>query len=311
MPAGLGTPALWAGFVGAVVGLLLLDLCVFQRKARAVSIREAILWSAAWIGLALAFNGWVGWHFGPQAGLEFLTGYLIEKALSVDNLFVFLVVFSYFGLPVHLQHRVLFWGILGALLMRAIFILAGAAILARFHWLDYVMGAFLCYVGGKLLVVGQPDVDPERNVLVRLCRRLFPVVGDFREHHFFVRHDGRLHATMLFLTLVAIEATDVVFAVDSIPAIFAVTRDPFIVFTSNICAILGLRALFFVLAGVMKKFRHLDKGLALVLGFVGLKMLLKDILPIPIELSLGLVALILGVSVAASLVPRRGAAGET
>ena len=298
----VGTPLLWIGFTLFVLAMLGLDLGVFHRRAHEVRVREALTWTAVWIALALLFNAGVYFWFGPDHALEFLTGYVIEKALSVDNIFVFVVIFSYFGVPAAFQHRVLFWGILGALIMRAIFILLGTAVLQKFHWVIYIFGAFLVVTGVKLLLQRGSEVHPERNPLFRLFRRLVPSVSDYRGSHFVVVENGKRYATPLLLVLVAIEATDIVFAVDSIPAIFAITRDPFIVFTSIIFAILGLRALYFALAGVMGRFHYLRVGLALVLAFVGAKMLLTDLYKVPIAASLAIVTALLAVSIVASLI---------
>jgi len=298
----IGTPLLWVGFTVFVLAMLALDLGVFHRRAHAVHVREALLWTLVWISLAMIFNVGVYFWFGSERALEFLTGYVIEKALSVDNIFVFLVIFSYFAVPAALQHRVLFWGILGALVMRAIFIFLGAALLQQFHWVMYVFGAFLLFTGVKLLLQRGSEVHPERNPLFRLFRRMVPSVSDYRGSHFTVVEAGKRYATPLLLVLVAIEATDLVFAVDSIPAVFAITRDPFIVYTSNIFAILGLRALYFALAGVMGRFHYLRVGLALVLAFVGAKMMLTDLYKIPIVASLAVVAALLAGSVVASLI---------
>src|SRR5262245_31346625 len=273
----IASPGLWAGFIAFVVLMLLLDLGIFHRSAHAVRPREALVWTLVWIALALAFDAGIYVWFGADRALEFLTGYVIEKALSVDNLFVFLVVFSYFAVPPEYQHRVLFWGVLGALVMRAIFIVVGAALLQHFHWVIYLFGGFLVFTGVKLLAGIGDEVHPERNPLLRVFRRAIPSVPDYRGPRFTVVEHGRRLATPLFAVLVVIEATDVVFAVDSIPAIFAVTGDPFIVFTSNIFAILGLRSLYFVLASAMGKFRYLNTGLGLVLAFVGAKMLITDV----------------------------------
>src|SRR5512138_1585720 len=298
---GIGTPGLWAGFVGFVLAMLALDLGVFHRKAHAVGLREAAAWSAVWVALAAAFAAGVNHWFGAERALEFTTGYLIEKALAVDNIFVFVVVFSAFAVPAIYQHRVLFWGVLGALVMRAAFILAGGAFLARFHWAIYVFGAVLAITGVKLLLQRSQEVHPERNPLVRAFQRVFPVAHGESGGHFLVRRGGRRFATTLLVALVAVEVTDLVFAVDSIPAIFAVTTDPFIVFTSNIFAILGLRSLYFLLAGVITKFAYLKVGLSFVLIFVGAKMLLAEVWAIPIGASLGIIAAILAAAVAASL----------
>ncbi len=295
-------PWLWGGFAAFVISMLVLDLGVFHRKARAVSLREAATWTAVWVSLAAVFNVVVWIWLGPTKALEFTTGYLIEEALSVDNIFVFLVIFSFFKVPAAYQHRVLFWGILGAIVMRAIFILAGAALLARFHWIMYVFGALLIYTGIKLFKQGDDELDPEENIALRLFRRFVPFVSTYHGQRFTVVQDGVRFATPLLAVLVAVEATDLIFAVDSIPAVFAVTRDPFIVYTSNIFAILGLRAMYFLLSGVMDRFRYLKPGLAAVLIFVGSKMLLVEVYKIPIGVSLGVVAGILAVAVTASIV---------
>jgi tellurite resistance protein TerC len=298
---GIGTPALWVGFIAFILAMLALDLGIFHRKAHAIGIREALIWSIVWISLALMFNAGVYCWFGNERALEFLTGYLIEKALSVDNLFVFLILFSYFAVPAALQHRVLLWGIVGALLMRAGFIMAGAALIQQFSWVIYIFGAFLVFTGIKLLATRESEIHPERNFMIRLFRRIVRCVPDYRGSKFSVSEGGRRYATPLLMVLVAIEATDIVFAVDSIPAVFAITTDPFIVFTSNVFAILGLRALYFLLAGMIGKFRYLKVGLGLVLAFVGAKMLLADWIHFPITLSLGIVACLLGLSVAVSI----------
>ena len=305
-PSSVGTPLLWIGFTLFVLLALVLDLRLFHRHARSVSIREALGWSAVWVTLALLFNAGVYRFLGHQSGLEFLTGYLIELALSVDNLFVFLVIFSYFAVPTQLRHRVLFWGILGAMIMRVAFILAGAALLAAFHWIDYVFGAFLIVTGIKILLQKESEVHPEKNLVLRLVRRFLPVTKEYHGSRFFVRESAKLFATPLLMVLLVLETTDVVFAVDSIPAIFGITRDPFIVYTSNIFAILGLRSLFFLLAGMMDRFHYLPVVLGLVLAFVGLKMVLESTYPIPIGASLGTVALLLAGSVAASLIHPAG-----
>lgn len=297
----IGTPSLWIGFTVFVLAMLALDLGVFHRKAHEVRVREALIWTAVWISFALVFTLGVYFWFGSERALEFLTGYVIEKALSVDNIFVFIVVFSVFAVPAKLQHRVLFLGILGALILRAVFIALGAALLSRFHWIGYLFGAFLVFTGIKLLVQRSGEVHPERNPVFRLFRRFVPSVDDYRDGHFTVVEAGKRYATPLLLVLVAIEASDIVFAVDSIPAIFAVTTDPFIVYTSNIFAILGLRALYFALAGMMGRFHHLKVGLSLVLAFVGVKMLLASVYKIPILVSLGVIVALLAGSIIASL----------
>ncbi|MCL2013317.1 MAG: TerC family protein [Cystobacterineae bacterium] len=297
----VGTPWLWVGFSLFVLGMLALDLGVFHRKAHAVSLKEAFVWSMVWIALACLFGVGVWQYFGAELGKEYFAGYLIEKALSVDNIFVILVVMGFFAVPKKNQHKVLFWGVLGALLLRAAFIFAGAALLARFHWMLYGFGALLVWSAIKLLLQKEEDINPEQNILVRSYKRFFPATPHYVGDAFFVREEGILKATPLFLTVLAVEAVDLIFAVDSVPAVFAVTRDPFIVYTSNIFAILGLRSLFFLLAGVMDKFHLLKYGLSLILLFVGAKMLLIDIYKIPINASLALIGGTLLLSVAASL----------
>jgi tellurite resistance protein TerC len=301
----IGTPALWLGFVGFVVAMLAVDLGVFHRKAHAVGFREALTWSGVWVGLALAFNAGVWWAFGAERGIEFLTGYLIEKSLSVDNIFVFVVIFTALGIPALYQHRVLYWGILSALVLRAIMIFAGAAMLARFHWLIYVFGAFLILTGIKLLMERGKASNPEDAFALRLARRLIPSTPRLDGDRFFTVENGRRLATPLFMALVLVEFTDVVFAIDSIPAIFAVTRDPFIVFTSNIFAILGLRSLFFLLADLVDRFRYLKVGLASVLVFVGAKMAAVDVVKVPSLASLAVIAALLGGAVLASWIASR------
>ncbi len=303
---------LWLGFGAFVFGLLALDLGVFHRKAHAVGFREAFIWTGVWIGLALTFNAWVYLSRGPEQGLQFLTGYLIEKSLSVDNIFVFLAIFSYFTVPREYQHKVLFWGILGALIMRAVFIAAGITLLERFHWTVYIFGAFLVFTGVKLaLQKKEMDVHPERNPVLRLFRKLVPVTESYEGDRFFLKRAGRLFATPLFVALLVVEMTDVVFAVDSIPAVLAITTDPFIVYTSNVFAILGLRALYFALAGIMPMFRHLHFGLAVVLAFIGGKMLAQEAFDfkMPMALSLGVVAGVLALSVLVSVVRPSAAKG--
>jgi tellurite resistance protein TerC len=295
------SPALWVGFTVLVLGLLALDLFVLHRKPHAVRPREALIWAVIYGVLALAFCGGVYLRFGGDKAMEFLAGYVIEEALSVDNLFVFLVIFAYFRVPAELQHRVLFWGVVGALVLRAVFILVGASLIQSFHGVTYIFGGFLVITGIRLLVRRDEGVHPERNPVLRLLRRALPVTEGYRGTHFTVVESGRRFATPLLLVLVLIEATDLVFAVDSIPAVFAVSSDPFIVFTSNIFAILGLRSLYFALSGMMARFHYLKVGLALVLAFVGGKMLGASVLKIPIGWSLGIVLVLLAGSVAASL----------
>ncbi|GAB4366379.1 MAG: TerC family protein [Deltaproteobacteria bacterium] len=297
----IGTPLLWAGFTAGVIVLLAVDLLVFHRRVHEVGHREALAWSVGWVALALLFNLGVYRWFGHRHGLEFLTGYLIELALSVDNLFVFVLIFSTFGVPAAYQHRVLFWGILGAQVMRAVFILLGAALLQTFSWVIFVFGAFLVYTGGKILFSRGTEVHPERNPVLRLFGKVIPSVPRFEGARFFTRENGRRVATALLPVLLVVEATDVVFAVDSIPAIFAVTKDPFIVYTSNIFAILGLRSFYFLLASAMGKFRYLKVGLGIVLVFVGVKMVIAEWVHIPIEGSLLLVVAVLAGSVLASV----------
>jgi tellurite resistance protein TerC len=301
----IGSPGLWIGFIVFVLAMLAVDLGVFHRKAHVVGFREALSWSLVWIGLALVFNVGVWWTFGAERGVEFLTGYLIEKSLSVDNIFVFVVIFGALGIPALYQHRVLFWGIVSALALRAVMIFAGAAMLARFHWLIYVFGAFLVLTGVKLFLQRNKEHHPEDGLAMRLARRLIPSTSRLDGERFFTLENGRRVATPLFMALLLVEVTDVIFAVDSIPAIFAITTDPFIVFTSNIFAILGLRSLFFLLAGVVDEFRYLKVGLAAVLVFVGTKMTLVDFYKIPPFVSLAVVAGILGVSIVASLLEAR------
>ncbi len=297
----VGSPVLWSGFIVFVLAMLAVDLGIFHRKSHVVGLREAATWSAVWIGLALTFNLFVWLHFGGERGVEFLTGYLIEKSLSVDNIFVFVVIFSALGIPALHQHRVLFWGIVSALAMRAGMIFAGAALLARFHWLMYVFGAFLILTGAKLYAQRGKEMHPEDGWAMKVARRLIPSTPRLDGDRFFTLENGRRLATPLFMALLLVEITDVIFAVDSIPAIFAITRDPFIVFTSNIFAILGLRSLFFLLAGVVDKFRYLKTGLAAVLVFVGVKMTIVEFWKIPPFVSLAVIVGILGVAVGASL----------
>lgn len=304
----IGTPMQWGGFFVLIFVLLALDLGVFHRKERPVSLREAAFWSIFWTLLAFGFNFWIYQQSGRQAGLEFLAGYVVERALSFDNIFVFIVVFNYFAVPPELQHRVLFWGILGALASRGLFIYLGAELLQRFEWLIYLFGAFLVYTGFKVLREPDSEVHPEKNPVVRFARRFIPLTSEYHGKQFFIKEGGKRLATPLFLVLLVVESTDIVFAVDSIPAIFGVTRDTFIIFTSNIFAILGLRALYFLLAALMKHFAYLSYGLGLVLVFIGLKMLGHHYVPISTGWSLGIVCGILAVAVAASLLwPRRKA----
>ena len=308
------TPFFWILFNLLVIGLLLLDLLVFNRRAHAVGMREALGWSAFWITLSLSFNLLVYRTMGPEAGLQWLTGYLIEKALSMDNLFVFLLIFTYFKVPAEHQHRILFWGVLGALVLRGIFILAGAALLAKFHFLLYILGAFLVYTGGRMALSGdgEPEIDPNGTIIVRFLSRHLPITRQLDGGKFFTRREGVRFATPLLVVLVMIETTDVVFAADSIPAILAITRDTFIVYTSNVFALLGLRALYFALARLMVLFHYLHYGLALILIFIGGKLLAEDFLrqrfnlELSVPVSLGVVgALLLGAVVASLLWPQK------
>lgn len=314
---------IWGAFVAFVLAMLALDLGVFHRHAHKIHMKEALIWSAVWIGMGFAFNAFIflAWdkiqpgsaYTNNEAGFAFLAGFLVEKALSVDNIFVFLLIFAYFAVPEEYQHRVLFWGIIGALIFRAIFIALGAALLANFFWMMIVFGLFLVVTGVKMALVKDKKIEPDKNPLVRFFRRLMPVTQEYHGQKFFTRINGKLWATPLFIVLLMVEFTDIIFAIDSIPAIFAITSDPFIVFTSNVFAILGLRALFFALAGLMQMFHYLSYGLAAVLVFVGLKMLYnyseKAIVPewekFPVGLSLGIIASILTIAIVASLIRAR------
>lgn len=292
---------LWGALATFIVGMLALDLFVFHRDAHEVSLREAALFSAIWIGLGLGFGGLVFAWQGDQAGGEYLAGYLVEKSLSLDNVFVFALIFSYFAVPARYQHRLLFWGVVGAIVLRAIFIGVGATLLAAAHWLIYVLGILLLLTGWRMWRArSQHTLDPERNPILRIVRRLVPMASDYRGGAFLVREGGRLMATPLLAVLVVIESSDVMFAIDSIPAVFAVTRDPFIVFASNAFAILGLRSLYFLLADLITRFTYLKAGLAALLVFAGLKILVSDIYKMPIWLSLSVIGLIIGLAVAAS-----------
>jgi tellurite resistance protein TerC len=297
----------WVGFLAFVTAMLALDLGVFNRKAHVVSLKEALAWCAVWFGLAMAFNLILALKMpitaaGGNPALEFLTGYIIELCLSVDNVFVFIVIFQYFRVEPRHQHRVLFWGILGAVIMRAIFIFAGVTLINRFHWIIYVFGAFLVYTGIKLAIPKKDDgFEPEKNPAVRLARKFVPVTNQFEGGRFFTRVAGKLHATPLFLVLLVVETTDVMFALDSIPAVISITRNEFIIFTSNIFAILGLRSLYFAVAGIMQLFRYLNIGLAVILTFVGIKMLASGYLTVPIHFSLGIIGTVLAASIVASV----------
>ncbi len=296
-----GNLLLWVGFNVFILAMLGVDLLVFHRRPHAETLREAIVWSVVWTLLALAFNLGVYFVMGPAPALDFLTGYIIERSLSIDNLFVFVLVFAFFGVAAEYQHKVLFWGILGALVMRFAFIFAGVALIERFHFVIYLFGLVLIVSGIKMFSHDQIEIRPERNIVIRLFRRIMPVTPGHEGAKFFVRRDRRVFATPLFVVLLLVETTDLVFAVDSIPAVLAITHDHFIVYSSNVFAILGMRALYFALAGVMKMFRFLHYGLSAILVFVGLKMLLSDLFPIPTPLALGVVAAILALSIAASV----------
>lgn len=292
----------WTCFIGFVLVMLALDLGVFHRKSHEIKIKEALIWSAFWISLALAFNYGIYVFMGKEKAIEFLAGYVIEKSLSIDNLFVFIMLFTYFNVNTKYQHKVLFWGILGALVMRAIFIFAGVALINKFHWIIYVFGVLLVFTGIKMLFHNDEKIDPNKNPLVRLFKKFFPVTDQEHGGKFFVKMKGRTFATPLFIVLLIVEFTDLIFAVDSIPAILAITNDTFIIFTSNVFAILGLRALYFALAGITKYFYYIKYGLSAILVFVGIKMTIVDFYKIPILYSLFTIASILLISVIVSLV---------
>lgn len=300
----LGNSAgLWIGFSLFILFMLSLDLGLFNRKAHAIKYREATIWSIVWITLAMIFAGIVFWYQGTDLGLKFLTGYVIELSLSVDNLFVFLLIFSFFKVPAKVQHRVLFWGVLGALVMRLTMIFIGATLINHFHWIIYIFGAFLVYTGLKMFLQEDTDIQPEENPVVRVVTRYIPITRHYEEEKFFTRVNGKLTGTLLLLVLVIVEVTDLVFAVDSIPAIFAITTNTFIVYTSNVFAILGLRSMYFLLASVVEKFQYLRMGLAIVLTFIGTKMLLEILhIVIEVRISLVVVATVLLASVAASII---------
>jgi tellurite resistance protein TerC len=298
---------LWIGFNILVLILLFIDLGAFHRKDHVIKVKEALLMSGVWILLAILFNTGIYFWFGKESALQFFAGFLLEKSLSVDNIFVFILIFSYFKIPPKYQYHVLFWGILGALVLRAGFILAGTSLIKQFHWIIYIFGGILVYTGIKMALQKEEDeIEPDKNFLVRLVKRLMPVTKDYGEGKLFVKRQGRYHASLLFIALLVVETTDVVFALDSIPAIFAVTTDPFIVYTSNVFAILGLRALYFALAGIMDLFHYLKLGLSVILTFVGIKMLISETYHIPIEAALGFIAGILIISILASIIwPRK------
>jgi tellurite resistance protein TerC len=293
---------MWVAFNVFVLVMLAVDLGVLHRRAYDVRLKEALVWTGIWIALALLFALGVYSWYGPQSALEFLTGYLIEKSLSVDNIFVFVLIFSYFKVPARYQHKVLSWGILGALVMRVLFIFAGIALLQRLHWIIYVFGALLILTGIKMATEKDKEIHPDKNPVLKLFRRLVPVTEDYHADRFLVKQVGHYAATPLFIVLLVVETTDIIFAVDSIPAILGITMDPFIVYTSNVFAILGLRALYFALAGVMRLFHHLHYGLSAILVFVGAKMLLADVYKLPVGVTLGVIAGILLLAVIASVI---------
>ncbi|MDQ2656528.1 MAG: TerC family protein [Bacteroidota bacterium] len=292
---------LWTAFNVFILGMLALDLGVFHKKSEEITVRNALIWTGIWVGLAMTFNLFVYLYIGKEEGIAFLTGYVIEKSLSVDNIFVIIMIFSYFHVPSSYQLKVLFWGIIGALIMRVIFIFAGIELIHRFHWLIYIFGGFLVFTGLRMVLASEEKIEPEKNPVVLLVRRIFPVTESYQSDNFFVRLNGKLWATPLFLVVVLIETTDLIFAVDSIPAILAITDDPFIVYTSNVFAILGLRSLYFALSGIEKYFHYLKYGLATILVFVGTKMCLTDFYKIPIEVSLIVIVSVLIVSIGASM----------
>jgi len=287
----------WIFFNAFVLAMLALDLGVFHRKLHVVSVKEALIWSGIWIILALCFNGFIYYKFGETPALEFFTGYLIEKALSVDNIFVFVLIFSYFQIPPIYQHKVLFWGIIGALIMRVIFIFAGVALLEKFHWTIYVFGAILIFTGIKLLFEKGKKIEPDKNPLIKFFKKIIPTTNELHDDKFFIKQNNKTFSTPLFIVLLLIEITDLIFAVDSIPAILAITQDHFIVYTSNVFAILGLRSLYFALSNVIERFKYLAVGLAFILVFVGIKMVLVDFYKIPIHFSLLIIFLILTISI--------------
>ena len=296
---------LWGSFSLFVIGMLALDLGVFHRKSHAVTVKEALTWTAVWIGLAMVFNLFVYYYFDKGAALEFFTAYVVEKSLSIDNIFVIIMIFSYFRVPDEYQHKVLFWGIFGALIMRVIFIFAGIELIHKFHWLIYVFGGFLIVTGVRMIFGEDKAMDPEKNPIVRLVRRMFPVTESFQGDKFFVKRNDRLWATPLFIVVMLVEGTDLIFAVDSIPAIISISEDPFIVYTSNVFAILGLRSLYFALAGIEKYFTYLKYGLATILVFVGIKMVIADFYKIPVEISLIIISFLLAISMIASVLVKK------
>jgi len=292
---------LWTSFNAFVLGMLALDLGVFHKKSHTVSVREALTWTGVWVTLALFFNLFVYFYFGEELAVEFFTGYLIEKSLSVDNIFVIIMIFSYFQVPQEYQHKVLFWGILGALVMRVIFIFSGIELIHRFHWLIYIFGGFLVFTGVRMLTASEQKFDPEKNPIMKISRKLFSITPTFDGDNFFTRRDGKTWVTPLFLVVIMIETTDLIFAVDSIPAILAISEDPFIVYTSNVFAILGLRSLYFALSGIEKYFHYLKFGLSAILVFVGTKMCIMDFYKIPVAISLIIIVFVLTIAMIASV----------
>jgi len=303
----VASTGLWIGFGAGLLLLLVIDLLVFGRKPRSFSLREGVAWTAVWIGISLTFDLWLWHHAGAKAAIEFLSGYLVEKSLSVDNLFIFILIFQYFSIELARQHRVLVWGILGALTLRGLLIAAGAVFIKAFSWSLYVLGAFLVYVALHLLLRKSKTVHMEANPVLRWVRKIVPTSQDDGGGSFFVRQDGRWMVTPLLLALVAIESADLLFAMDSIPAVFGITRDPFIVFSSNACAVLGLRALYFVVAKWITQLRHLGTGVSLILLFIGLKMLAAHWVEIPSGISLAVIASLLAAATVASLLDKRPA----
>lgn len=301
---------MWLGFALLLTVMFTLDLGVFSRKSHEIRFREALIWTLVWVSLAFAFNAWIYFYLGRTQALEFMTGYLIEESLSVDNLFVFIMIFSYFRVSRAHQPKILKWGIIGALIMRGIFIFVGIELLVKFHWMVYIFGGLLIFTGVKMALGKGEEIKPEKNLLVRLAGRFFPVAADTGDGRFFRRERGRTTLTPLFLTLLTVESSDVIFATDSIPAILAVTRDPFIVYTSNIFAIMGLRSLYYLLANVMEMFVYLKMGVSFILAFVGVKMLVAGVFPIPIHVSLLVIVGTLAVAIILSItVGQRGQRG--
>jgi tellurite resistance protein TerC len=302
---------LWVGFNVFVLGMLALDLGVFHRKSHTVTVREALTWTGVWVTLSLFFNLFIYYYFGEEKAVEFFTGYLIEKSLSVDNIFVIIMIFSYFQVPQEYQHKVLFWGILGALVMRVIFIFSGIELIHRFHWLVYIFGGFLVFTGIRMITSGDDKIEPEKNPIIKLARRMFSVTPTFEGDQFFTKHEGKTWVTPLFLVVILIEVTDLIFAVDSIPAILSISEDPFIVYTSNVFAILGLRSLYFALSGIEKYFHYLKFGLSAILIFVGVKMCIVDFYKIPVSISLIVIVFVLAIAMLASvLFPKKESVEE-